>query len=130
VVPKHPIADRISTTGEIGGYPNEQSLVIDTQDGLVILAGCSHPGIEKIVLEAKREFKEEIYLVMGGFHLGGAPSSDIQAVIQEFKRLGVQKVAPSHCTGDNAIPLFQKSFGDDFIQIGAGAVIEIEIIEG
>jgi 7,8-dihydropterin-6-yl-methyl-4-(beta-D-ribofuranosyl)aminobenzene 5'-phosphate synthase len=129
VVPVHPITERISTTGEISGYPNEQSLVIDTQDGLVVIAGCSHPGIEKIVLEAKRQFKEDIYLVMGGFHLGGAPNSDIQTVIQEFKRIGVQKVAPSHCTGDNAILLFREAFGEDFIRIGAGAVIEIEIID-
>jgi 7,8-dihydropterin-6-yl-methyl-4-(beta-D-ribofuranosyl)aminobenzene 5'-phosphate synthase len=129
VVPMYSIAERISTTGEISGYPNEQSLVIDTQDGLVVITGCSHPGIEKIILAVKRQFKENIYLVMGGFHLGGAPNSDIQAVIQEFKRIGVKKVAPSHCTGDNAIALFQKSYGDDFIRIGAGAVIEIEIIE-
>jgi 7,8-dihydropterin-6-yl-methyl-4-(beta-D-ribofuranosyl)aminobenzene 5'-phosphate synthase len=129
VVPMYPITERISTTGEISGYPNEQSLVIDTQDGLVLLAGCSHPGIDKIVLGAKRQFKEDIYLVMGGFHLGGAPNSEIQAVIQEFKRIGVQKVAPSHCTGDNAIALFRQAFGDDFIRIGAGAVIEIEIDE-
>ena len=130
VVPMHSVAERISTTGEISGYPNEQSLVIDTQDGLVVITGCSHPGVEKIVLTAKRQFKEDIYLVMGGFHLGGAPNSDIQAVIQEFKRIGVKKVAPSHCTGDNAIALFRKAFGDDFIRIGAGAEIEIEIIEG
>ena len=129
VVPMYAIAERISTTGEISGYPNEQSLVIDTQDGLVVITGCSHPGVDKIVLTAKRQFKEDIYLVMGGFHLGGAPNSKIQAVIQEFKRIGVKKVAPSHCTGDNAIALFRKAYGDDFIRIGAGAVIEIEIIE-
>ena len=129
VVPMYPITERISTTGEISGYPNEQSLIIDTQDGLVVVAGCSHPGIEKIVLAAKRQFKEDIYLVMGGFHLGGAPNTNIQAVIQEFKRIGVKKVAPSHCTGDNAIALFRKAYGDDFIRIGAGAVIEIEISE-
>jgi 7,8-dihydropterin-6-yl-methyl-4-(beta-D-ribofuranosyl)aminobenzene 5'-phosphate synthase len=129
VVPMYPITERISTTGEISGYPNEQSLVIDTQDGLVVVAGCSHPGIDKIVLAAKRQFKEDIYLVMGGFHLSGAPNSDIQAVIKEFKRIDVKKVAPSHCTGDNAIGLFRKAFGDDFIRIGAGAEIEIEIIE-
>ena len=129
VVPMYSITERISTTGEISGYPNEQSLVIDTQDGLVVLTGCSHPGIDKIVLAAKRQFKESIYLVMGGFHLGGAPDSDIQAVIQEFKRIGVKKVAPSHCTGDNAIALFRQAYGDDFIRIGAGAEIEIEISE-
>jgi 7,8-dihydropterin-6-yl-methyl-4-(beta-D-ribofuranosyl)aminobenzene 5'-phosphate synthase len=127
VVPKYPIFDRISTTGEISGYPNEQALVIDTPDGLVVITGCSHPGVEIIVQNAKKQFREDVILVLGGFHLGGASESHIRQVIKEFKRLGVVQVAPSHCTGDQAIQLFREAYGEDYIRIGVGAVIEIDL---
>ncbi len=126
VVPGQLIAERIYTLGEIQGSPPEQALVIDTPQGLVIITGCAHPGVEKMVLAAKRQFHEQIYLVMGGFHLGGASSNEVKQIIQEFKRIGVVHVAPCHCTGDQAINQFKEAFGDDFISVGVGAVIEIE----
>jgi 7,8-dihydropterin-6-yl-methyl-4-(beta-D-ribofuranosyl)aminobenzene 5'-phosphate synthase len=64
VVPVLLIAERISTLGEIQGSPPEQALVVDTPRGLVVITGCAHPGVEKMVLAAKRQFKEEIYLVI------------------------------------------------------------------
>jgi len=126
VVPGQPIAERISTLGEIQGSPPEQALVIDTPRGLVVITGCAHPGVEKMVLAAKRQFKEEIYLVMGGFHLGSACNYEVKQIIKEFQRIGVVHVAPCHCTGDRAINQFREAFGENFISVGAGAVIEIE----
>lgn len=126
VVPGMLIAERISTLGEIQGSPPEQALVIDTPRGLVVITGCAHPGVEKMVLEAKRQFKEEIYLVMGGFHLGSSSSYQVKQIIKEFQRIGVVHVAPCHCTGDRAINQFREAFGENFISVGAGAVIEIE----
>lgn len=126
VVPGQQIAERIYTLGEIPGSPPEQALVIDTPQGLVVITGCAHPGVEKMVLAAKRQFHEQIYLVMGGFHLGGASSNEVKQIIKEFKRIGVVHVAPCHCTGDQAINQFKEAFGDDFISVGVGAVIEIE----
>lgn len=126
VVPGQLIAERIYTLGEIPGSPPEQALVIDTPQGLVVITGCAHPGVEKMVLAAKRQFHEQIYLVMGGFHLGGASSTEVKQIIKEFKRIGVVHVAPCHCTGDQAINQFKEAFGDDFISVGVGAVIEIE----
>ena len=126
VVPGHPIAERISSLGEIQGPPAEQALVIDTPQGLVVIIGCAHPGVEKMVLAAKRQFHEQIYLVMGGFHLGNASSNEVKKIINEFKRIGVVYVAPCHCTGDQAIKQFKEAFGDNFISVGVGAVIEIE----
>jgi 7,8-dihydropterin-6-yl-methyl-4-(beta-D-ribofuranosyl)aminobenzene 5'-phosphate synthase len=68
---------------------------------------------------------DQVCLVLGGFHLGGASESRIKEIIAEFQRLGVEKVAPSHCTGDNAIRLFREAYEEDFIASGAGQVIEI-----
>ncbi len=112
--------------GEIDGPPPEQSLVIDTPQGLVVITGCAHPGVEKIVAEAKRQHEKDIYLVLGGFHLGDASDAWINQVISDLQEMGVKHVAPSHCTGDHTIGMFRNAFGEDFIQIGAGAEISIE----
>ncbi len=126
VVPGLLIEERISTLGEIQGSPPDQALVIDTPRGLVVITGCAHPGVVKIVLAAKRQFKEEIYLEMGGFHLGSSSSYQVKQIIKEFQRIGVVHVAPCLCTGDRAINQFREAFGENFISVGAGAVIEIE----
>jgi 7,8-dihydropterin-6-yl-methyl-4-(beta-D-ribofuranosyl)aminobenzene 5'-phosphate synthase len=126
VSPGMQIIERMYTIGEMEGPPPEQALVIDTTKGLVVITGCAHPGIEKIVLKAKQEFKEDIYLVLGGFHLGSTSDYQVNKIIQEFNRIGVKYAAPSHCTGDPAISSFREAFGEDFIQVGVGKVIEIE----
>jgi len=127
VIPGLPIAERISTTGEIQGSPPEQALVIDATRGLVVITGCAHPGVEKMVLAAKQQFHEDVYLVMGGFHLGKASHHEVDKIITELKRIGVVQVGPCHCTGDQSIRYFKEAFGENFISVGAGTVIEIEI---
>ena len=117
--------DRVYTTGELGSWTKEQSLVIDTPQGLVIITGCAHPGIVRIVRQAKNRLHKEIYLVMGGFHLAGQPAEELRRVAGELQQLGVQKVAPSHCTGDAARKVFQDRWGSNFVASGVGAVIVV-----
>lgn len=62
---------------------------------------------------------------MGGFHLSGNTSTRIQEIIRTLKELDVQKVAPSHCTGEQAMVLFKEAWENDFLEGGAGAVIEM-----
>jgi len=123
--PELQISEGIYTTGEMPGPPPEQALVIDTSQGLVVITGCAHPGIDTMIREVKRQYQGEIYLVLGGFHLGSASDAQVRAIIQEFRRLGVKYAAPCHCTGDRAIGLFRGAFGKDFLPVGVGAVIEI-----
>jgi 7,8-dihydropterin-6-yl-methyl-4-(beta-D-ribofuranosyl)aminobenzene 5'-phosphate synthase len=118
------IADHIRTTGELGTTIIEQALIIETRHGLIVLTGCAHPGIVEIVRQAKTH--GEVNLVMGGFHLADRSAAEVEAVIAEIKRSGVQQAAPSHCTGDPAIEQFHTAFGTDFIPIGAGAVLHVE----
>jgi len=119
------IANGINSTGEMGTGIVEQALVLNTPKGLVVVTGCAHPGISEIVRRAKEIGGNKIYLVLGGFHLDGANEARIKEVITDFQRLGVRKVAPCHCTGDKAIALLREAYGEDFIQNGAGQVIEI-----
>lgn len=114
------LLENVYTTGALGTWIKEQSLIIDANKGLVVITGCAHPGIVNIVKKAKEFMNKKIYLVLGGFHLGNAA-----AVIKEFKALGVEKVAPCHCTGDLAIGQFKEEYKENYIRIGVGKVIEI-----
>lgn len=120
------ISDGLYTTGEMGAGIIEQALVLPTPKGLVVITGCAHPGIVAMVSRAKEVAGDEVYLVLGGFHLGGASKAGIEGIIADFKQLGVQKVAPCHCTGDTAIGLFRDAYREDFVQNGAGTVLVLD----
>jgi 7,8-dihydropterin-6-yl-methyl-4-(beta-D-ribofuranosyl)aminobenzene 5'-phosphate synthase len=109
----------VYTTGELGGGIIEQSLVLKTGRGLVVMTGCAHPGIVEIIPKAK-EFVpgNRVYLAIGGFHLSRASSTQIESIISSFIRLGVDKAAPCHCSGDGARRLFEKGYSDDYIEVG------------
>ena len=118
------ICDGVYSTGELGNSPREQSLVISTARGLVIITGCAHPGIERIMRMVKERFGGEIFLVLGGFHLAAKGREEIYSVITGIKALGVRYVSPCHCTGDMARRIFKKAFGTGFIETGVGKVID------
>jgi 7,8-dihydropterin-6-yl-methyl-4-(beta-D-ribofuranosyl)aminobenzene 5'-phosphate synthase len=114
------ICKHVSSTGELGNGIKEQSLVIETVQGLVVITGCAHPGIVNIVRQAKEQTGGKVHLVLGGFHLGGASREAIAGIVEEFQRLGVQRVAPCHCSGDVARMLFEEAYATDFIPAGVG----------
>jgi len=114
------ISDFVFSTGELYGPPKEQSLVINSKKGLIVITGCAHPGIVNIVKKAKEMFPEKnIYLVLGGFHFPPAK------IISEFKNLKVEKVAPSHCSGDKIRELFKQKYKENLIENGVGKIIKI-----
>jgi hypothetical protein len=78
-----------------------------------------------VVEKAGALLDDEVYLVLGGFHLGSKSEREIAAIIADFRRLGVQRVAPCHCTGDRARAAFSQAYGEDYIAAGAGRVITV-----
>ena len=120
------IMNGVYLTGEMGGEIKEQSLILDTRKGIVIITGCSHPGIVNILNRAKKILNKKIHLVFGGFHLHKHSEKEVADIISEFKSLGVEQCGCSHCTGENAIEQFSKAYSENFIKIGTGKVIQIE----
>lgn len=116
----------VHTTGEVGRGLVEQALAVETEKGLVVITGCAHPGVVEMVRHARQIGEGEVYLVLGGFHLGGVSGRRVERIIADFRRLGVQKVAPCHCTGDRAIEIFAEEYGEDFIRVGVGMVLDVE----
>ncbi len=121
-----PIMPGIFTTGELGRTIKEQSLVVNLTGGLVIVTGCAHPGIVEITRFAMEMLKNDILLVLGGFHLGGVALREMRRVAMAMKEIGVRYVGASHCTGRRAREVFEEEFGDHFIRIGVGKVIRTE----
>ncbi len=114
------------STGELGSWIKEESLIIKTSKGLVAITGCAHPGIVNIVKKAKEMLKTDVYLVLGGFHLCWVNAWQIKGIAKGLKEQKVKKVAPCHCSGDLARKLFKKAYGKDFILSGAGKKIKIK----
>jgi 7,8-dihydropterin-6-yl-methyl-4-(beta-D-ribofuranosyl)aminobenzene 5'-phosphate synthase len=101
----------------------ELSLAIDTPDGLVIVVGCSHPGIDKIV-EAAAKINPRINLVAGGFHLVVAKDDEIDKIATALRdTYKVGYVAPGHCTGEPTFAALRKAFGDRYLYAGLGTVL-------
>jgi 7,8-dihydropterin-6-yl-methyl-4-(beta-D-ribofuranosyl)aminobenzene 5'-phosphate synthase len=118
------LSGRVFSSGEMGEGISEQALILDSAKGLIVITGCAHPGVVNVVRKAKQRFDRDVYLFMGGSHLKGMSSRQVQEIITVLKEMGVKKVAPSHCTGELAMALFRKVWGDDFLEGGVGAIIE------
>ena len=117
------IFENVYSSGELGQWIKEQSLIINTDRGLIVITGCAHPGIVEIVHKAKQLVSDQVLLVMGGFHLGGESRGKIEEIIKEFRKFGVYYAGPCHCSGDNARQLFEKEYKSYYINIGVGKVI-------
>lgn len=101
----------------------ELSLAISTPEGMVIVVGCSHPGIEKIV-EAASGINPHIHFIAGGFHLVVASDADIEKAVTALRdTFKVEYVAPGHCTGEPAFAALKKAFGNRYVYAGLGTTL-------
>jgi len=110
----------VCTTGVLMQPIPEQGISIDTPEGILVITGCAHPGIVKITEAARKHADQPVQLVLGGFHLGRATQDEIDRVIDGLKKLNVQQVAPTHCTGDEARRRMKDAFGERYVDVGAG----------
>jgi 7,8-dihydropterin-6-yl-methyl-4-(beta-D-ribofuranosyl)aminobenzene 5'-phosphate synthase len=103
----------------------ELSLVLRGPEGLSVIVGCSHPGIEEI-LQAASAIGPHVHFLCGGLHLVSTPETEIDRLVDNLKnKWKLEKVAPGHCTGEPAFLRLQKAFGDDYLYAGAGTRLEI-----
>ena len=117
------IAEHVYLTGEMGDQTKEQSLILDTKKGLIVVTGCSHQGIVNILQLAKKMFNKDIILVIGGLHLQSYKNPKVEEIVEEFKNIGVKQCGASHCTGNTPLALFENAYGENFIPMGVGKVI-------
>jgi 7,8-dihydropterin-6-yl-methyl-4-(beta-D-ribofuranosyl)aminobenzene 5'-phosphate synthase len=124
------ICTHAASTGEMHSrIKNEHALVVRTDKGAIVITGCAHPGILNIVHRARSLAGQDILLVMGGFHLLHDSAKSIRRIVDGFQQAGVRYVAPSHCSGEEALQLFAEAYGKRYIRSGAGRVIDAEILD-
>jgi 7,8-dihydropterin-6-yl-methyl-4-(beta-D-ribofuranosyl)aminobenzene 5'-phosphate synthase len=120
------ICDNLFTSGEFNYQIAEQALVLNTKKGLVVMTGCSHPGIVEMLKEIKTTFNKNIYMVFGGFHLLEKSDREMDTIISGMRSLGVIKCGATHCTGEKQIQMFKNAFGENYFELGVGNKITIE----
>jgi len=124
------VAPGVTLIAQISDVPGtkelkELSLAINTPEGIVLIVGCSHPGIEAIVAEAAA-INPRIRFVAGGFHLVTAQDSVIEKVVAALHdTYKVERIAPGHCSGEHTFSAVKQIFGDKYQYAGVGSVVQL-----
>jgi 7,8-dihydropterin-6-yl-methyl-4-(beta-D-ribofuranosyl)aminobenzene 5'-phosphate synthase len=104
----------------------EISLAIETPQGIVLVVGCGHPTIERIVEAATTSIDKPTHLVIGGLHLLPANDEETQRIATTLRdRWKVEWIAPDHCTGEPAFEILKRTFGDRYLYAGVGTTVEV-----
>ena len=104
---------------------HELSLAINTPDGMVMVVGCAHPGVDKIAAAAAT-INPRLRVIAGGFHLVVTNDQDIEKLVTALRdTYKVEYVAPGHCTGEPAFSALRKAFGDHYLYAGLGNTVEL-----
>jgi 7,8-dihydropterin-6-yl-methyl-4-(beta-D-ribofuranosyl)aminobenzene 5'-phosphate synthase len=103
----------------------ELSLAIKGPQGVILIVGCSHPGVEHILQEATA-IDPHINILFGGLHQIQKPDTEIEriaAVLRDQYKL--ERVAPGHCTGEPEFAALKRVFGDHYVYAGVGSVVDL-----
>lgn len=102
-------------------FSHEQSLVLDTDKGLVIINCCSHGGAVNIIKEIKSTFPDKhVYGLIGGFHLFNKSSEEVRQVARKIQNTGIDYVCTGHCTKDRAFDIMKEELGDKLVKLHVG----------
>ncbi len=101
-------------------FIRELVLAIKTSQGSIILTGCSHTGIDRITHRVRKATNSNILAIFGGFHLLRSSAQAVYKIANKLKQMDVKTVSPCHCTGKEAMAIFQKEFAENYIPNGIG----------
>ncbi|MBD3367782.1 MAG: MBL fold metallo-hydrolase [Candidatus Eisenbacteria bacterium] len=124
--PGEELADGVTTTGSLPGKQIEQGLILAGHDGPALVTGCAHPGVQTMLKEAARVAGSPVGTLIGGFHLHAFRKGSVRATAAELREMGLERIAPSHCTGDRATTILADEFGEGFIESGLGRSIVLD----
>ena len=115
------IAPGIRTTGILPGRKWEQALCFESPNGLIVITGCSHPGIVNLLEQARSVSRQNLYAVFGGFHLKNDSPEQIDQTVSQIQSLGIEKIGPTHCTGDAAVDVFTQRWNQPNLPVQLGS---------
>ncbi len=107
-------------------FPDDQSLILDTEKGLVLVLGCAHSGMINIIDHVMNKMnKKKFYAILGGTHLNFLTPEQLEQSILSLKKIQIEKIGVSHCTGMRASFRLHQEFGNRFFQGCVGSVLEL-----
>jgi len=103
-----------------------KAIILDTEKGLILILGCAHSGMINIIHHViNKTEKENFYAILGGTHLDFLTSEQLENSIQSLKKMTIEKIGVSHCTGMRAAFRLHQEFGDRFFYGCVGSVLEV-----
>jgi 7,8-dihydropterin-6-yl-methyl-4-(beta-D-ribofuranosyl)aminobenzene 5'-phosphate synthase len=107
-------------------FPDDQSLILDGEKGLILILGCAHSGMINIIQHVMDQTgKEAFSAILGGTHLDFLTPEQLEGSMTFLKKTKIEKIGVSHCTGMRAACRLQLEFGDRFSYGYVGSVLEI-----
>jgi len=107
-------------------FLDDQSLILDTDKGIVLILGCAHSGMINIINHVINKMgKEKFHSILGGTHLDFLTPEQLEESIKSLKRMEIGKIGVSHCTGMKAAFRLHQEFGDRFFYGCVGSVLEV-----
>jgi len=105
---------------------DDQSMVLETDKGLVVILGCCHAGLINTLEHVVRQGGERrVFAVIGGTHLGFCGREQLDLTIAALRRAGVHKLAACHCTGFAASALMSRELPKGFQVASVGYTLEV-----
>ena len=109
-------------------YGYDLSLYFEGENGLIIILGCSHKGVENIINEiVNKSGLNKIDKIIGGMHLMNKGKNELKELSKYFAKIDPEEIYPLHCSGKEALSYFRKSLGEKIKFAGVGSIIEGEI---
>jgi len=106
-------------------FPDDQSLILNTEKGLVLILGCAHSGMINIIHHViHKTGKKNFYAILGGTHLDFLTPGQLDESVKALKKIKVEKIGVCHCTGMRAAFRLQQEFGDRFFYGHVGSTLE------
>ena len=116
---------KLNDTFAVDSFPDDEALVLSTKKGLVVLLGCSHAGTINTLRYVQSKLKDEpIYAVIGGTHWGFMDEKDFASSIEILKKMDINMIGVSHCTGIPVAHRLMNEFSGAFYA-SVGTVIEV-----
>lgn len=105
---------------------DDQALILETQNGIMVILGCTHSGLINTLYHIKGiTGKNEFWGLIGGVHLWSAEEEQLKRTAKALEEFNPRIIGLSHCSGLNAFLYFSKVFGEKVFLNSAGSVIQI-----
>jgi len=121
------LIDEMYSTGPIDFWLSEQSFVAKVnENSSILVTGCAHPGIVKIIESTIKTFRFNVLAVVGGMHLMGANRFELEKIVEKINSFRVEHICPCHCSGDDFVKVLLNRFSGKVHRCGCGATINLD----